>query len=68
MEDPDVLVRGRTGAAVTKIIDTDFNFHAEGSPADRAQKISLIRRFAENLIKQLPTAEQKFKPKPFQGK
>jgi len=43
LEDPDVLVRGRAGAAVCRILGVDFGFRAEASLKNRRRAVREIR-------------------------
>ena len=51
MEDPDPLVRGRSGVAVQKIMKADYYFRANDPPERRRQALAKIRIAWEGYVR-----------------
>jgi len=49
MEDPSLVVRGRAGAAVERLVGLDFNFDADAPLEKRERLIAAMRREWKNL-------------------
>jgi hypothetical protein len=49
MADPSLVVRGRAGAAVQRLLGLEFSFDADGPPDEREKIITAVRRQWESL-------------------
>jgi HEAT repeat protein len=61
-EDPSPLVRGRSGAAVTKIIGMDFLFQSDDPPDQRSKAVASMRRAYEQMRRNPPPKYQTQEP------
>lgn len=49
MEHPDARIRGKAGAAASKIMGADYGFHADDPPKDRARVLAKMKAIYEQM-------------------